>query len=74
MSFSSHKAVISAFGQYYAKTGELPQEFHKLLLKAFEKRQMGDYLSETSFTFDEVAELMRQVEAFIKSARNWLGL
>jgi uncharacterized protein (UPF0332 family) len=28
LSFSSHSAVISAFGQYFARTGRIPTDFH----------------------------------------------
>ncbi len=32
---SSHRAVISAYGQYFAKTNELDPRFHQALLSAF---------------------------------------
>ena len=72
LSYSSHKAVISAYGQHFAKTGILDPGFHKLLVSTFEKRQMGDYLTVTSFTDDEVEELIGRVATFIQSARSWL--
>ena len=28
LSYSSHAAVIAAFGQYFAKTGRVPTKFH----------------------------------------------
>jgi len=34
MSFSRHSAVISAFGQYFARTGRVPTEFHRFLIEA----------------------------------------
>jgi hypothetical protein len=37
-SFSSHRAVISAFAQHYVKSGALPQELHQWLRTAFAKR------------------------------------
>lgn len=43
LSFSSHKGVISAFGEYFIKTDIFPKEMGKELNKAFEKRQIGDY-------------------------------
>jgi len=73
MSYSSHKGVISAFGQHFAKTGELDPNFHRLLIAAFEKRQLGDYLSETSFALAEVEELMAQAQNFLAAAREWLS-
>ena len=72
LSFSSHRAVISAFGQQFAKTGELHPDFHKLLLAAFEKRQMGDYLAETSFSENEVDDLLKQAQSFLEAGKAWL--
>ena len=73
LSFSSHRAVISAFGQQFAKTGALDLNFHKLLLVAFEKRQMGDYLSQTSFSENEVEDLLRQTKSFLEAGKAWLA-
>ena len=38
--FSSHRGVISAFGEQFIKTGIFPKEFGRELNKAFEKRQL----------------------------------
>lgn len=73
LEFSSHRGVISAFGQHFAKTGELPPDFHKLLINAFEKRQLGDYLAETSFNLTEIRDLLSQAQAFLGAAKTWLG-
>jgi uncharacterized protein (UPF0332 family) len=43
LSFSSHKGVITGFGEHFIKTGEFPREFGRELNRAFEKRQIGDY-------------------------------
>jgi hypothetical protein len=43
LSFSSHKGVISTFGEHFVKTGIFPKEMGRELNKAFEKRQIGDY-------------------------------
>jgi len=72
-SFSSHKAVISAFGQHFAKTGELPSDFHRLLISGFEKRQMGDYLAETFFTIAEVSEMLEKSKQFLMLALDRLA-
>jgi len=34
MSFSSHAAVIGAFGREFARTGRVPAEFHRFLIDA----------------------------------------
>ena len=43
LSFSSHRAIISAYGQHFAKTKELDPRFHQVLITAFNQRQLGDY-------------------------------
>lgn len=43
LSFSSHKGIISAFGEHFVKTGIFPKEMGRELNRAFEKRQIGDY-------------------------------
>jgi uncharacterized protein (UPF0332 family) len=61
MAFSSHKGVISAFGEHFIKTGILPKEMGRELNRAFEKRQIGDYeytfvISKEEAEADEDAE------------------
>lgn len=42
-SYSSHSAVISAFGREFAKTGRLDSKFHRWLIDAQDLRNIGDY-------------------------------
>jgi uncharacterized protein (UPF0332 family) len=71
-SLSSHRAVISAFGQEFAKTGRLDARFHRLLISAFEKRQRADYLADAGLDDTEVEQLIADVESFAGAARAWL--
>ena len=41
LSFSSHKGVISAFGEHFVKTDIFPKEMGRELNRAFEKRQIA---------------------------------
>lgn len=43
LSFSSHAAVISAFGQILAHPGKVPAEFHRYLIDAQAQRTRADY-------------------------------
>ena len=52
LSFSKHSAVIAAFGQHCAKTGRVPEKFHRYPIEGEGSRNVGDYdigpgLSET---------------------------
>ena len=41
--YSSHSAVIAAFGKEFAKTGLLDPKFHRYLIDAEERREDGHY-------------------------------
>ena len=72
MSFSSHKAVISAFGEQFVKTGVFKKDFSKALTRAFEKRQIGDYEFTFTVTEKEANELLKEAENFISATSGYL--
>lgn len=74
LSFSSHKAVLSAFGEHFIKPGIFPREMGKSLNMAFEKRQLGDY----EFTFviskEEAKEMLEKGKEFVKKITQHIKL
>jgi uncharacterized protein (UPF0332 family) len=38
-----HSSIIGYFNQHYIATGKIPQEYHKMLAKAFTVRNNADY-------------------------------
>jgi uncharacterized protein (UPF0332 family) len=72
LTFSSHRAVISAYGQYFAKTNELDPRFHQALLNAFNQRQLGDYTVDSGLTHEDINILLADTRAFLKAARQKL--
>ena len=66
MTFSSHAAVISAFGREFAKTGEVPTEFHRFLIRGMEVRHTGDYDSSKGVTPEEAEEQLERAAQFIE--------
>jgi uncharacterized protein (UPF0332 family) len=66
LSFSSHKGVISAFGEHFIKTGILPKELGRALNKAFEKRQIGDYEYTFMIAKGEAEEILGAGEKFVE--------
>lgn len=64
--FTSHRAVVSAFGENFIKSGLLPKEMHQWLHRAFEKRQISDYDYLTNITESEVRELQEKAESFLQ--------
>jgi uncharacterized protein (UPF0332 family) len=43
LQFRSHQGVHSAFGKEFAKAGAVDVKYHRMLLNAFELRQIADY-------------------------------
>lgn len=70
--FSSHHAVIAAYGLHFAKTQALHPRFHRVLIDAFEKRQLGDYTVDSGLTQEDVDSLLIDATEFLTAARQWL--
>ena len=72
MTFSSHRAVISAYGQHFAKTNVLDPRFHQALLNAFNQRQLGDYTVDSGLTREDIDTLLNDAREFLKVAKGKL--
>ena len=70
--FSSHRAVIAAFGEHFIKSGVLPKEMHHWLHRAFEKRQISDYEVFSGISATEVTDLQGKAEEFLKKTEAFL--
>jgi len=72
MTFTSHKAVISAFGQYFVKTGIFDKQMGRDLNIIFGERQLGDY--ESNFSISEVQALntFKKAQRFVDHVVEWL--
>ena len=70
LSFSSHAAVISAFGRDIVKAGIVPTEFHRYLITAQRKRTQADYGIEddVQLSSEETQILIEQSRQFIEIA------
>ncbi|MFZ6026960.1 MAG: HEPN domain-containing protein [Chloroflexota bacterium] len=73
LSFSSHRAVISAFGQHFAKTGALDPRFHQALLTGFSQRQLGDYSTGSNLNPSDIDTMVGQAQDFLAAAKEWLA-
>jgi len=73
LAFSKHSAVIAAYGQRYAKTGKVPQEFHRYLIEGAASRNIGDYDIRSTLSKDDAAEQMSRAEKFLKLAESHIG-
>ncbi|MDI6738998.1 MAG: HEPN domain-containing protein [Candidatus Edwardsbacteria bacterium] len=72
LSFSRHKAVISAFGKEFAKSGEMPVKLHRYFINAFDMRQSGDYGTVRAVGKKETKELLADAEEFIETIAAYL--
>jgi uncharacterized protein (UPF0332 family) len=66
--FSSHSAVIAAYGKEFAKTGELNPKFHKCLIKAQEIRQMSDYSYTETISDESTRQIIDWARGFLEIA------
>jgi uncharacterized protein (UPF0332 family) len=71
--FSSHAAVVSGFGQHFAKTGRVPPELHRYLIQAQDSRLLGDYDAESPRSDEEAAKHIARAREFIQFAEHTLG-
>lgn len=66
LSFSKHSAVIAGLGQHIAKTGIVPTEYHRLLIKAQELRQTSDYGHPDSVSSEEAREVIESAKSLVE--------
>ena len=73
--FSSHSAVVAAYGKEFAKTGLLDPKFHRYIIDAQERREIGHYGDQKEEVTSEQAmeshdwaeEFMQAVKSFLKA-------
>jgi uncharacterized protein (UPF0332 family) len=71
--FSKHGGVHGAFGEHFVKTGLLDPKYHRWLLDAFDRRIVGDYAFQVTFTGQEVEEMIEQAKELQAQAIRLLG-
>ena len=72
MAFSSHSAVISAFGREFAKSGLVPQHLHRFLKNAEDMRTDGDYALAADISRESAEEQVAHAEEFLSEAQRYL--
>ena len=72
LAFSSHSAVIAAYGKEFAKTGTLSPKYHRYLIDAEDLRNVGDYGVGSVVTDAQVQELLGWVDEFLTAAEAYL--
>ncbi len=71
--FSKHSAVIATFGQKFAKTKKIPEEFHRYLINAETARTTGDYDVMAVITLDDANLQIQRGKDFLELAEKLIG-
>lgn len=71
--FSSHSAVIAAFGREFAKPGIVDRVLHRYLIAAAAARQESDYSVHSNITTEEASEHIERAKQFVAAVENLLG-
>ena len=66
LSFSKHSAVISKFGELFARTGKIDPKFHRYLIDAEQIRLKGDYDRSERLTAEDAKLLIERAEEFLE--------
>jgi uncharacterized protein (UPF0332 family) len=72
LTFSSHSAVIAAFGREFAKTNLISPIHHRSLRNGFETRQIGDYSFETTVSREKAEQVLEEAKEFFKATKEYL--
>jgi len=73
LKFSSHSAVIAAYGKEFSKTGLLDQKFHHRLIEAEERREDGHYGAGENISDEDALESFQWAEEFIQATKDYFG-
>ena len=73
LQFSSHSAVMAAYGKEFAKTSILDPKFHRRLIIAERRRETGHYGEESGVTNEEARESFDWAEEFMQAVKEYLG-
>jgi uncharacterized protein (UPF0332 family) len=72
--FSSHSAVVAAYGKEFAKTSLLDPKFHRYIIDAQARRQVGHYGDEhEEVTEAQALESFQWAEEFMKAVKAYLS-
>ena len=73
MIFSSHSAVVAAYGKEFAKTGLLDSKFHRYIIDSQERREIGhcgDQQEEV--TNEQALESLKWANEFMQAVKTYL--
>jgi uncharacterized protein (UPF0332 family) len=72
LQFSSHSAVIAAYGKEFAKTEALDPKFHRRMIIVERRRAIGHYGEENSVSEEDAFESFQWAEEFMQAVKDYL--
>src|SRR6266511_3414422 len=73
LKYSSHSAVIAAYGKEFSKTNLLDPKFHRRLIVAEERREDGHYGASQNISNEDALESFQWAEEFMQAVKDYLG-
>ncbi len=74
LTYSSHSAVVAAYGREFSRTRTLDPKFHRYIIDAQELRQTGHYGEEgDEVTKEEASKSLEWAAEFMHAVRDYLG-
>jgi uncharacterized protein (UPF0332 family) len=70
---SKHSGAIALFDENFIKTNLFPKEMGKLLHRAFDMREKGDYSDMVVVTIDEAMDVFNSAIEFVKNVKEKLS-
>ena len=74
LSASSHKGVISLFGEHFIKAGIFDRGLGKALNDAYDKRLIGDYGIGFIVTEGESRDILETAKNFVQTLKSYLKI
>jgi uncharacterized protein (UPF0332 family) len=74
LTFSSHSAVVAAYGKVFSKTKLLDPTFHRRIIIMQKRREVGHYGDENEeITNEEAKESFQWAEEFMQAVKEYLA-
>ncbi len=74
LQFSSHSAVIAAYGKEFAKTNILDPKFHRYIIDTEERREEGHYGAGRNVSDADALESFQWAGDFMQAVKKYFGV
>jgi uncharacterized protein (UPF0332 family) len=71
--FSSHSAVIAAYGKEFSKTNVLDPKFHRYSIDTEERREEGHYGAGRNVSDEDALESFQWADEFMQAVQKYFG-